>query len=380
MGISWLLVIAVVVIFVQHRLFRRFGFHGLRIKRQFNQTHCHVGDEILMKETIINSKLLPLPWLRLESMIPAGLRFGRQTNLEINRGALLQNHRSLFSLMPYTKIVRSHPILCAQRGWFKLDSAAVSIGDIVGLEAAVRTQKTSLELLVYPKLLEVADIPLPSSSWQGDIVVKRWMLPDPFLSSGVREYRYGDAMSSIHWKATARSGKLQVYNQEHTADPKLLILVNTQITETMWDAVSDPELVEKALAYAATMADYAIRQGVPVGFGCNSYLLDQQGTPVFLAPQGGLPQLHDLLESMAKLAMACSRTFHDYLENGMNLGSSTALDIVLITAFQSAHIEEQIERLEWIGHSVYIIPLEHHLVDAAAEEVDTQHEVREAVV
>lgn len=144
------------------------------------------------------------------------------------------------------------------------ETVSASIGDLVGMHAATKSQRTDLELLVYPHLVSRDDIPLLSSRWQGDVTVKRWIMPDPFLVSGVREYRYGDTMNSIHWKATARSQRLQVYNREFTADPRLLIIVNTQITATMWDAVSDPELVEKGLSYAATLAEYAISQGIPV--------------------------------------------------------------------------------------------------------------------
>ena len=136
-----------------------------------------------------------------------------------------------------------------------------------------------VELLVYPRLVNRDDIPLLSSRWQGDVTVQRWIMPDPFLVSGAREYRYGDTMNSIHWKATARSQRLQVYNREFTADPRLLIVVNSQVTETMWDAVTDPELVEKALSYAATLAEHAVSRGVPVGFGYNGWLLNHQGFP-----------------------------------------------------------------------------------------------------
>jgi hypothetical protein len=100
MGISWILLIAVVIIAVQHACFSRFGFAGLQYSRQFNVTYCFAEDEVEMVETIVNRKILPLPWLRLESMMTVGLQFQQQINLAINAGTLYQNHNSLFSLMP----------------------------------------------------------------------------------------------------------------------------------------------------------------------------------------------------------------------------------------------------------------------------------------
>ncbi|NQX70980.1 DUF58 domain-containing protein [Paenibacillus alba] len=373
MGISWILIIAAALYLLQHICIARLGFRGLRIERAFNQTRAHVGDHIEMIETIVNRKLAPIPWLRLESTIHAGLHFAKQSNLAVSSGAIFQNHRSLFSLMPYTQIVRRHKVQAAKRGWYKLETVAASIGDLVGMEAATRTHRFQLELLVYPRLVSRDDIPLVSSRWQGDITVKRWIMPDPFLVSGVRDYRYGDTMNSIHWKATARSQRLQVYNREFTADPRLLLVVNTQITETMWDAVSDPELVEKGLSYAATLAEYAISQGIPVGFGYNGFVQGQSGVPVYLAPEGGYSHLEHLFETMAKLAVSCSRSCSDYLDNEIEQEGS-AMDIILLTAFVSTGIEESIERLESLGHTVYIVPLQHHLLAAADKEVHSSDE------
>ncbi|MFD0696126.1 DUF58 domain-containing protein [Paenibacillus sp. GCM10027628] len=369
MGISWILLIAIVLVLAQHRFYARWGLAGLRIERTFNKTRCHAGEEVVMVETIANPKLAPLPWLRLESTLHAGLRFSKQANLEVSSGAISQNHRSLFSLMPYTKIVRRHQILCAKRGWYKLESVAISIGDMVGLQAGGMTKRLNLELLVYPQLVRWEDIPLPSSRWQGDIAVKRWILQDPFLSSGVREYHYGDTMSSIHWKATARSQRLQVHNRDFTADPRLLLVVNTQITETMWDAVTDPELVEKGLSYAATLADYAVSQGIPVGFGYTGALQSEPGIPVFITPEGGLPHLDAMFETMAKLTVSCCRTCPDFLDNWI-IHDGSAMDIVLLTSFVSTSMQESIRELEALGHTVLVVPLQHSLVDLIGQEAD----------
>ncbi|MBP1967316.1 DUF58 domain-containing protein [Paenibacillus aceris] len=367
MGISWILLIAALLFLLQHVVFNRWGFRGLTIKRTFNQAYCHAGDRIEMIETIQNRKLTPIPWLRLESTIHAGLRFAKMSNLAVSSGAIFQNHRSLFSLMPYTRIVRRHQVICAKRGWYKLETVSASIGDLVGTQAATRSQRLDVELLVYPRLVSRDDIPLLSSRWQGDITVKRWIMPDPFLVSGVREYRYGDTMNSIHWKATARSQRLQVYNREFTADPRLFIIVNTQITATMWDAVSDPELVEIGLSYAATLAEYAISQGVPVGFGYNGSLTGQPGTPVHISPAGGHPHLAYLFETMAKLAISYTRSCSDFLDECI-LQEGSALDIILLTAFVSDAVEESIQQLEASGHTVFIVPLQHGLLNLHEKE------------
>ena len=60
------------------------------------------------------------------------------------------------------------------------------------------------------------------------------------MVSGVREYTYSDPLNRINWKATARTGKFKVHNLDFTANPRLMIYLNVDISENMWDAVTEP--------------------------------------------------------------------------------------------------------------------------------------------
>ena len=81
-----------------------------------------------MIETIVNDRLAVIPWLRIESRISPYLRFGRQDNLEV-RGEMY--HRSLFTVMPYQKIVRHHRVTFLRRGIYNVGTAALTAGDIL---------------------------------------------------------------------------------------------------------------------------------------------------------------------------------------------------------------------------------------------------------
>ena len=80
-------------------------------------------------------------------------------------------------------------------------------GDLFGLNTLPRMQAdTGAAIEVYPRLLSPGEIPLPSTRWQGDLLVKRWIIPDPIWVNGVRPYTTGDERKDIHWRATARTG------------------------------------------------------------------------------------------------------------------------------------------------------------------------------
>ena len=83
----------------------------------------------------------------------------------------------------------------------------MTAGDLLGIKDPFSQNNLQANLVVYPSIIPMQEVPLPSHNWQGDISVRRWIVDDPFIISGVREYRAGDGMNQISWKATARTGQ-----------------------------------------------------------------------------------------------------------------------------------------------------------------------------
>lgn len=354
MSLQWFLFIAAIVLLLQGWVYRRFGFHKLSYSRTFSKHAVFEGEEAEMVERIVNRKILPLPWLRIESKMHPLLRFYQQSDMLIKHDEF---HRSMFSLMPYTGITRRHRIQCLRRGCFRLTSAAMTLGDAFGIQEVGKDFMVDAELLVYPKPLAQGAYPIPSHSWQGNVAVRRWILEDPFLTAGVREYRFGDPINRINWKASARSGDLMVYHRDHTADPHLMILLNIDLSESMWDAVTDAEAVERGISLSAALVQQAIQEGIPTGFGTNAYQIDDTSTPLRIAPQASRAHLEYIYEMLAKLIIARSMTFYTFLQEEVDREASN-LDILLLTFYQSPRMEGQIQALRARGNAVQVIPLE----------------------
>ena len=70
----------------------------------------------------------------------------------------------------------------------------------------------------------------------------------------IREYAYGDAQRHIHWKSTAKTGKLMVRQFEETRRSRLAIVLNLDIDEY----ASDDEF-EMAVSVAGSLGVRAIR-------------------------------------------------------------------------------------------------------------------------
>ena len=113
MWVFRLIIAALVVLLVEAYLTVKFGLYKVSLERSFDTIHAAFGQEIHLIEKISNNKILPVPCLKVESKIDRSLQFGRLKDLNILQDMY---HVSLFCLMPYTRIIRTHNVKCNKRG------------------------------------------------------------------------------------------------------------------------------------------------------------------------------------------------------------------------------------------------------------------------
>ena len=359
MAFVWLCFVGILAILIQVAIFGVPVLRHISYSRHLNKNYCYAGDSLEMVEIILNEKRLPVIWLRLEAMLPASFLFQSQEVMQISKGSIYQNHRSVFTLKSYNKITRHHPFIAQNRGVYILETVSMSGGDLFGLFSNTKLVPVNASLSVYPTLLSIDEMPSSYRTWQGELEVSRWVVEDPFLILGTREYSGNDPMNRIHWKASARSGQLQVYKQGYTADPEVIVYVNVQVNADMWNVVSDPEMVERALSYAATAASYLIQQGMKVGFGHNAIHDTKSIQAIRIQPGYGKAHLDDILKAMAEVQMKCLQPFEQFLKDELDLrNEGETWDYLLITGHVSEQIEEQIWRLRSRGNSVMVLPID----------------------
>lgn len=364
MILFWFIVSAIILLFLQGKLFNRYALSKITYTRRFQKKTCFRGDTVELVEQLRNEKWLPVPWLRLESQLSAKLRFHQQDNLDVSSGQLSQNHKSFFTLMPYTKITRRHRMVCEKRGWYKLESVSMTGGDLLGLTNKTKQIALQGQLIVYPLPAEVPIHELPSHSWQGDTSVRRWIIEDPFVITGARDYRAGDSYKQVNWKATARAGRMQVHQYDYTADRKLMIYLNAEDKDGMWRTVNNEALIERGIEWAAGAAQAVVLSGMEAGFATNMNLVGELDSAV-IEPRGGNEHLFDLYEAMAKLELLRTERFSDMLEREAD-ASYSQRDILILSAYWNEQIELQAERLRANGNSVVFWQLTEKLLTEEA--------------
>lgn len=353
MSILTFFVILGIVYFIWLGTIKR-GLNRLSCHREFSRAVVSEGEEAELIEVVRNDSPYTIPWLRVESRGSAFLRLGRQENLYVGGE---QHYCSLFTLMPYQQIRRLHKVTFLRRGVYDLGSAALTSGDLLCIHRFLRTQKMSVPVTVYPRLLDPEDIPMPLSYMMGEAVCRRHLLQDPFLIRGIRPYLPGDPVRDIHWAATARTGQAQIRVKDYTNQTRLLVVLNVQHQELMWGKVlpeQDAEMMEPAISLAATLCVQALRSGSAAGFAANMPMDDGKHSAVVL-PAGGSAQEDAILDTMARLKIVRTEDIIPFLEK---LEGQTGLDIVLLSRYDCESLQEALEKLEQKGNRTYLHLLE----------------------
>lgn len=330
------------------------GLKRLTCSRAFDRTIVYQGEEGKLVEIVRNDSPFIIPWLRLESRISPHLQLGNQQNLHVSGE---QYYCSLFTLMPYQQIQRTHKVKYLHRGAYNLGNASLTAGDILGMYTAQRSQDLTSPVIVYPRLLDEENLPQLVSRMLGDLSRQRQLLQDPFLIKGIRPYQPGDHIRDIHWPATARTTELQVRVHDYTAKTKLLVILNGQYLDLQFsDRLPDHKLdmMEYGISLAATICNRAVKDGFPVGFATNMPL-DDSPNPTLMLPVAGDARAEELLAAMAHLDTVSRTKFPVFLES---LTVHTGLDILILSSYNSDAIQNSIRMLRSSGNQVTFYQME----------------------
>jgi len=115
------------------------------------------------------------------------------------------------------------------------------------------------EVLVFPAVFDLPP-PAPKARQLGDTMVPKLGRSGEFF--GLREYRDGDDRRSIHWRSSARSGRLLVREFEEEAEKRTTLIIDNALPE---DADHDAEeALEKAVSLTGSLAMSYLTRGYAV--------------------------------------------------------------------------------------------------------------------
>ena len=232
---------------------------GVRAKRAY-APNAFLGETVPVTVELENPSRLPIPWLHVQEMTALNLRSGTSLNDAVALGG-----RSSIKLVYEVRAMR--------RGYYRVGPLRLESADVFGMRDA-KGEFSAEYLTVYPRIVPIAKLNLRSRLPFGTIASRQRLYADPARPMGVRNFRSGDSMRQINWKASARlsqsaGNNLLVKTLEPAISLQTLILLDfdsesyarqTRIDTTEW-----------AIVVAASIAAYLVNQRQPVGIVTNGH-------------------------------------------------------------------------------------------------------------
>jgi uncharacterized protein (DUF58 family) len=166
-------------------------------------------------------------------------------------------------------------------------------------------------LIVYPRLYPVAELGLPAKNPFGPRLADERLFDDPLRTAGIRTWQPADGLKRVHWKATARHQAMLSRLYEPSAEPQALVFLNVATMTRHWLGVY-PELQERAISVAGSLAAVCAEQRLPVGLIANGFL-PESDQPLRVLPGRSPNQLLHILELLAAVTPFATRPIEELI-------------------------------------------------------------------
>lgn len=296
-----ILIAVVLLIIIEYKVYKKKGAKAITYRSEFSTDTAFVGDDILMYETLENTKKLPIPYVKVNTDLPEGLEFTiieERTDRDTRRAVGTPSIQSVFVLKGHGGIKRRWRVRCKKRGVYPAPGALVMVSDIFGIDISTKLVKSkarseersrSEQIVVLPTALDLSETFSTRSDMCGDVISNRCPVTDPLILGGTREYTPFDPMNKINWKSTAVHGKLMVNIEEKTVRTRFGIILNMNSHPIERDAAvpDDAAAIEQNITVAASLIDRAARQDVPIRLFVNTEPSEVFDTRLVQTDDGG---------------------------------------------------------------------------------------------
>ena len=262
----------------------------LLLRYTFDTQLAEPGETVTFSGRLVNNWLFPVTYFNLFESMPEGAEVAGASNGWTEHRLFLLPRRSFAHTVPFT---------LPRRGVYRRGRYYLETGDFLGFRTRVTSGEILTDITVMPKLCEDEPILRVLGGYLGDVSVRRYLMEDPVLTVGCREYTGREPMKKISWKYSAKAGKLMVRNSDFTADYNVAVVLNMA-------SGTDAEK-EKCLEIVRTVCEALERERIPYQFLSN-------GDAGNLEEGFGKKHVERLLTNLGRSNLFCGSSFGSLAE------------------------------------------------------------------
>lgn len=272
---------------------------ALRHSGSCDHTLAEPGQELTWSCQVENSSRLPIPYVRIREEFPPDLEIREKedwikVHCHLGDYRIFVEHR--LSVRPKGRTTAQMKFSMPRRGTYQIGRGVLCTGDLVGLkEEEINVEGTTL--VVMPRRSNNMKALNAAGGFMGDISVRRFILEDPILTVGFRDYTGREPLKSVSWTRTAQTGHMQVKQYDYTSELTAVVLLNT--------AGARGETFEELLRMTRSVCEELEKKKIPFSLRTNGNLPGPVGK-IFQHPEGlGTSHLNTVLYGLGRADETC---------------------------------------------------------------------------
>lgn len=317
------LILTVVILAVLEFFWAHRSLDALAAESSADKILAEPGEIITWTATVKNKSRMPIPFVRLTASFPVeanlhseNAKYGTFSNVKISRYPVEER----LSLMPRQRAERRVRFSLPQRGQYTYAPYHLASGDLLGFRESEK-QGDALSVVIMPERSKQQAMIDALGGFLGEVSVRRFILEDPILTIGFRDYTGREPMKSISWTRSAVAGSLQVKQFDHTAERHVVVLLNTEGARG--------EILEECLRLTRTVCEKLEEKKIPYGFRTNGSVPGPVGKIFSMAEGLGQRHLNTILYGLGRADSTCYYSFRYLAEKTLRYRSSNESYIVI---------------------------------------------------
>ncbi len=343
------LLLAVVLLAVLEFYWAPWSLKALKLRGSLDKLLAQPGETVEWTAEVENRSRMPILFARLWQSFPGQVAIqGSEAwkNSHITRSFQLSHVEERMALMPRQRIRRGVRFSIDRRGSYQLGAGRLSAGDLLGV-SEVSVYSGGMELVVMPERSQDLRMLQALGGFLGDISVRRFILEDPILTIGFRDYTGREPMKAISWTRTAVAGSLQVKQYDHTAEQNVVVLLNVE-------GAGEADL-EECFRLTRSVCEELERKKIPYAFRTNGNLPGPVSTLFSLAEGLGSKHLNTILYALGRADYARYYSFRYLTEQTLRHHKKNA-SYILITPRETPDVRKCLKTLRAAsGNPVYVL-------------------------
>lgn len=263
-------------------IWSRLSSRALRVSRTVHELRVARGELLELVLIIENRSLIPLSFCAV-SDTPGVLSI------------VAESGRFLISLRPREVQTLRYTVTGIRRGAFRVGPIRLSGSDPLCLYPFHRIISDEVSVLVRPARIQLTPSIIRGLP-QGNITVRNPLYEDTSVYRSIRNYRAGDELRRINWKASARLGDL--FTNEYLDTLSCPVLIFLDLQPASCPVRPRYEKYEAAIETAAALVTHLATLRQFTGFASTGYVGDSPTHPFITCADNQSDAILDILAAI----------------------------------------------------------------------------------